>query len=234
MRSTILRPVTNHQVPHPAKFNDAILHVIYELAQQTQHNGTPKILDPFGGTGKLAELKYLGFPGEIYINELEPEWAEQAPSWAHVTIADAEHLPFLNGYFDLICTSCSYGNRLADHHNAKDASKRNSYKFALGHDLTPGNTGVMQWGQAYRDKHRLIWAECKRVLKPGKDFILNISDHVRQKQVIHVTEWHIETLTGLGFELQEHRKVSTPRLRYGANAEARVEYESILRFKLQS
>lgn len=124
-----------------------------------------------------------------------------------------------------------YGNRMADHHNARDGSKRNTYKHALGRDLHTENTGAMQWGEAYRDKHRRVWTECRRLLKPGGRFVLNISDHIRGGKVMPVTDWHIRTLEGLGYTVQEHRQVKTPRQRHGANGHLRVDNEWVCVFE---
>ncbi|MFA7175591.1 MAG: hypothetical protein WC340_19610, partial [Kiritimatiellia bacterium] len=118
-----------------------------------------------------------------------------------------------------------------DHHEAKDGSKRNTYKHTLGRNLHPANTGAMQWGDHYCGMHLSIWAECCRVLKPDGLLILSISDHIRKGQIVPVTDWHIACLQGLGFTLQEHRKVATPRLRYGANGNARVGHESVIVFR---
>ena len=76
-------------------------------------------------------------------------------------------------------TSPTYGDRLADHHDARDGSVRHSYKHDLGRDLHPDNSGAMQWGPAYRDFHTAAWVEVRRVLRPGGRFVLNVKDHVR-------------------------------------------------------
>lgn len=193
-------------------------------------HGTSNVLDPFAGTGKLAHIRELGYTGDIYLNEIEPEWARQAPTHVILSMRDAEHLPYPDGYFDAVCTSPCYGNRMADHHEAKDGSRRNTYKHALGRDLHTENTGAMQWGEAYRDKHRRVWTECRRLLKPGGRFVLNISDHIRKGKIVPVTAWHIECLQSLGFDAREHQQVKTPRQRQGANGNLRVDYESVIMF----
>jgi hypothetical protein len=49
----------------------------------------------------------------------------------------------------------------------------------LGRPLTPGNSGALQWGEEYRALHVAVWTECRRVLKPGGIFVLNVKDHIR-------------------------------------------------------
>lgn len=211
-------------IRHPARFSSQLLPVLQQLLV-----GATRILDPLAGTGKIVQASAPG--QDFYLNDLEPEWIWQAanqPCVKGITICDAAHLPFMDGWFSAICTSPAYGNRMADHHEAKDASRRNTYRHSLGRPLTEGNTGSMQWGRNYRIAHRLIWRECHRVLAPNGLFILNISDHYRKGKVIPVTDWHIEALMEYEFELVEHRKVETPRLRHGANSALRVPFESIV------
>jgi DNA modification methylase len=98
--------------------------------------------------------------------------------------------------------------------------------------LHPSNAGQLQWGEAYRLFHAVAWTEVYRVLVPGGRFILNISDHIRDRKVVPVSKFHVEVIRDLGFTLQEQIVVPTPRLRQGANRE-RVEHENIFVFERQ-
>lgn len=218
--------VVGKQPKHPAKYTDKFIPIFAELLQ-----GCKNVLDPLSGVGKLALIQDYGYTGDVYLNELECEWAYQAQRRATITTVDAEYLPYRDAYFSAICVSPVYGNRYADHHDAKDSSRRVTYKHYLGRDLTAGNTGAMQWGPEYRQKHELIWAECYRVLQDGGIFILNISDHIRDGVVAPVTDWHIGFLTSIGLTVVEHRKIPTQRMRFGKNHKARVEHESIIVFQ---
>jgi hypothetical protein len=124
-------------------------------------------------------------------------------------------------------TSPTYGNRIADHRNAKDGSHRVSYKHTLGRDLTPGNSGAMQWGPAYGELHLLAWPESLRVL-PGGLMVVNVSDHIRKGEVQAVVEWHSHTLLDLGMMAERDEQIETPRMRRGANHQLRVEHEHLL------
>lgn len=206
---------------HPAKFSAPIMVELEQiLAEECEANA--KILDPFAGIGNIHRLPYFTVGVEI-----EPEWATQSVG---NLVGDALALPFPTASFDVICTSPVYGNRMSDHHNARDDSKRNTYRHTLGRALHPNNSGQLQWGAAYRRFHAWAWDEAIRVLRPGGLFVLNISNHIRKGEVEPVTEWHqawIEYRSHFQYEVQ----VNTRRQRQGENHQARVDYESILVFR---
>jgi len=207
-------------VRHPAKYTDCLLPIFAEWLR-----GRERVLDPFAGTGKLRQVR-----PDAYLIEIEPEWA----AIGGAIVGDALRLPFASGVFDAICTSPTYGNRMADsftdHQTAKNY-RRNTYTHAIGRKLHPNNSGQMQWGKAYQDFHRCAWGECWRVLRPGGVMVLNISDHIRNGKVIDVTAWHVRELTGMGFEYVKSVFVETPRQRFGANGDKRVPGESVILFR---
>jgi tRNA G10 N-methylase Trm11 len=176
-----------------------------------------RVLDPFAGTGRVHLLG-----AQSWGIEIEPEWASMHP---RTIVGDALLLPFVEDSFDAVVTSCTYGNRLADHHEARDGSVRHSYRHDLGRALHPNNSGQFQWGERYREFHRAAWCEVKRVLVPDGRFLLNTSNHVRKHEVQDVNQWHFETLEDLGFEKLSVILIPTSRLRYGANSNVRVEGE---------
>ena len=177
------------------------------------------VLDPFAGTGLIHQVHDRAIGVEI-----EPEWAAMHP---RTVVGDATCLPFDSQVFDAIATSPCYGNRMADHHDARDGSKRHTYRHYLGRQLHENSAGKLQWGAAYRDLHERAWAECYRVLVPFGVLILNISDHVRGGERMYVTDWHRRTLTELDFVLIDEIEIATPRLRHGENFGARVDHELV-------
>ncbi len=214
-------------IKHPAKYTDIFIPIFAKYLK-----GCKTVLDPFAGTGKLALIKYHGFKGRVICSEIEPEWANcgcyDVDEWY---IGDSSKMPWKDGSFDAICTSPTYGNRMADHFNARDGSKRNTYKDALGRHLSVNNSGRMQWGEKYRKLHIKVYIECQRVLKDKGILIINTSDHIRGGKVIEVGAWHRDTLKDLGFNLSETIKIPTPRNRFGENYELRVDYEHIFIFE---
>jgi SAM-dependent methyltransferase len=212
---------------HPARYSRALVPVLAAFLE-----GVPgPVLDPFAGTGEgLAVLADLLPAVEFVGIELEPEWAAITPDL--VRVGNALDLPFGPGTFGAVVTSPTYGNRLADHHHAQDASERRTYTHNLGRRLHPDNSGVLHWGPLYREFHGRAWAEVARVLRPGGRLILNISDHIRTGRRAPVSAWHVAELGRLGFELVDLEHVPTPRFRNGANARARVEGEFVFMFAL--
>jgi len=211
---------------HPAKYTDVLLLSFADMLR-----GATRIVDPFGGTGKVFLLNHWLPDAQIEAVEIEPEWAAQN---ARTTLGNALALPWPAGYFDAVCTSPAYGNRMADRHDARDASRRNTYTHALERKLHPDNAGAMQWGEGYRTFHTRAWTEARRVLQGGGRFVLNIKDHIRDGQRQHVTGWHIVTLEALGFRLVEHRRIETPGQRQGQNGKVRIPYESVILFELEA
>lgn len=207
---------------HPAKFSGTILDLLKERTSGL--SGT--LLDPFAGTGRVHELAHEDL---VTIGvELEPEWAELHP---RTIVGNALHLPFPDGTFDVVVTSPCYGNRMADHHNAKDGSKRNTYTHQLERPLHEDNSGKMQWGDEYRVFHRHAWKEVFRVSKPGTDFFLNISDHIRKGEQQLVTDFHLYNLLSHGWRFVDVWDVETPRQRQGANGNLRTRCEYVFHLR---
>ncbi len=140
---------------HPAKFSPEILAIIDECLEDAK-----TVLDPFAGIGRIHDLKNRQTTGV----EIEAEWANQHPD---TLVANALDLPFPDQHFDAIATSPTYGNRMADHHNAKDGSRRTTYRHLLGHELHEDNSGRMQWGEQYRVFHAAAWKEADRFSRAG-------------------------------------------------------------------
>lgn len=231
---------------HPAKYSDELLPVMAGMLY-----GRRCLLDPFAGSGKVFSLQSFLPDCEIEAVEIEPEWAAMHP---RTTVGNALHLPWPDRYFDAVCSSPTYGNRMSDHHVARDASKRNTYTHALGRPLHPDNSGAMPWGPAYWDLHQRAWREARRVLEPGGAFVLNTKDfyktmpasraHLPYRTVtathdkralvrVQVTCWHWDVLASLGFVRLEAVDVPLLGNRQGANGERRVGYETVAHFVLE-
>lgn len=216
---------------HPAKFSNGFIEIFREMLLQYLQvpwkYETPLVLDPFAGVGTIHQLRpqFATFGVEI-----ETEWADMSQFTYQ---GDSTSLPdHWTGMFQAICTSPVYGNRMSDHHDAQDSSKRNTYKHVLGHDLAHNNTGMYQFTQSeYRRLHEKVYAECWRVLELGGIFILNVSDHIRKGERMPVAAWHRSVLNSVGFNFLRNQDVQTQRLGFGANSSQRVESEQIMIFR---
>lgn len=206
------------KIRHPAKYTDGLMPIFESMIPSGS-----SVLDPFAGTGKIHTL-----PFDTVGLEIEPEWASMHDN---TICGDATNMPFGCGKFDVICTSPTYGNRMADSHNARDGSKRNTYTHSLGRNLHENNSGKMQWGDSYRKLHKLAYKECKRVLKDGGLFILNIKNHIRKGKEVDVFQWHLDCLTNMGFLLLRIETLETKGNGFGANGKARTGVEFIALLK---
>jgi len=218
--------VANKPTPHPAKFSDEVIRTLSAIF--TEHNITGTGFHPFAGVSKGVDV--LESPERYIIGlELEPEWAEQKPGTVTGDVLKLAMLGFKPAMFDFAFWSPTYGNRMADHHVAKDDSRRHTYTHYIGRGLSEGNTGAMQWGDEYRAFHQGAYQRILWTVKPGGWVILNISDHIRKGQVQKVSAWHKGTLARLGVEWLPGSDgiymVGTRRNRHGTNGEVRMLHE---------
>lgn len=207
---------------HPAPFSDKVLNAISLRLRPGW-----RVLDPFAGVGRIHELRSR-VPNLITVGvEIEPEWAALHPDTKQ---GDAMRLRNRDATFDAIATSPTFGNRMADHHNASDPGERRSYTHDLGHPLDKRNTGGMQWGSAYRAMHVAALKEMHRVLKPGGPAIINIKDHIRDGSRMPVVAWWCNAAGRLGFILDTDQTVvmGGDSLHTGANGRIRVNEEYVL------
>ncbi len=204
-------------ISHPAKYSEPLYATFDELLRSRE-----RVLDPFAGVGGIHRLA-RDRRATVGV-ELEPEWAR-----AHrdTIVGDARALPFDDESFDAICTSPTYGNRMADRYRG-DGTPRHTYTIAIGRDLTEGNSGAMQWGDEYRAFHEEAWAEAVRVLAPRGVFVLNIKDHIRKGTRVPVSGFHIRSLGRLGLHISDVVAVPLAGNRHGANGDLRVGYELVI------
>ncbi len=212
---------------HPAKFSASVLQHMLDFLNDVDDKPGKVVVDPFAGPGEsLDDVARGGF--EVHGIELEPEWAAVSP---RVQQGDATALPFAGAAVHVIFTSPSYGNRLADvYRTDKTADTVLTYAQKLGRPLTVGSGASLPYGEKYRRLHTDCIAEWWRVLVPGGKVILNMSDHIRDHQVVRVTAWWIKAMLAAGFELRAAETIRTPRFGKGRNGQARVAGEQVIVF----
>lgn len=255
-------------VPHPAKYSEDIAehfaqilagewetHVAHELDDRF----TLTVLDPFGGIGgihQIATYAHEMFPGNPRINslaiELEAEWAAESATygpticadflrWGRDVRLDGTIGPLHSKQFNVCATSCTYANRMADHHTPRERSKRNTYRHTLGRELTENNSGGWGWtgreGEKYRAFHRESWQLVYDLLRPGGLFLLNVKDHYRTLRKgepavkMPVTVWHLTTAKHIGFKRVGSAWIKTKGNRQGKNGTVRADGEMVFHLR---
>ena len=219
---------TTTETPHPAKFNDRVLDVVAEWLPSDRYSN---VLDPFAGVGKIHQL-----PNTTTGIEIELEWVQQTEpgglTWHGncLTLMEQWLVERGGGEWQAIASSPCYGNRMADCHDAQDGSRRVTYRHMLGRELSAGSSASMQWGPIYCAFHQVAWQVATQLLDDGGRFVLNIKNHIREGVEQRVTEWHMNTIMSLGFELAALVPVVLPGMRYGANAAQRTPHEYVVVF----
>lgn len=224
-----VKPITVPEVwPHPAKWSQPVLDVVADLVASHTPVGSP-VLDPFAGVGRRRLDEALAGAYGVVGVDLQPE---AAPDDADTIQGDATDLPTeWTDTFSAIATSPCYGNRMADHHDARDESQRNTYAHtlrAVGGELVPGSAAGMQFGRDYRNLHAAFLREAARVLVDGAVAVINMSNHVRDGVEVRVVEWWLNELIVQGWRIVEVRRVVTRRQRMGANGNLRVDAEHVI------
>jgi hypothetical protein len=188
--------------------------------------------------GSLRPIRLLNnfTNGDISSRTIQPE---RIPVIAVEEVGDREIQSLTTSTGTFICEGYlhhnTYGNRMADHHVAKDSSKRMTYTHQLGRPLSENNSGAMNWGPKYWDFHIAAWREQTRILKPGGLFILNVKDFYRTRTInrtrvteqVEVCQWHLDTLTDLGYQVEREVIVPVRGMRMGANHKKRMGHEMV-------
>lgn len=217
------KPDLGGGISHPARYSAGMVETFDRLLCEVGLT-EGRVLDPFAGTGLIHGLTDIAAEWTTVGIEIEPEWAGLHE---RTQVGSALALPFDDDTFDAVVTSPTYGNRLADSHNASDPETRRSYTHDLGRELSEGSSGAMQWGHEYREFHIRAWREVYRVLNRGGIFLLNIKDHIRSGVRQEVSAWHLEAAVDEGFKLRWVEWIPTSSMRAGANGEARIDGEYV-------
>lgn len=226
------------QPRHPAKYSEPILAALQRLvradAKASHYTGEHgyHVLDPFAGVGRVHQLEDVRRRIVTLGVEIEPEWAD-----CHRRTICADSLlwlPQTPSRYDAVVTSPTYGNRMADHHEARDGSRRRSYRHDLGRMPTPGSSATLHWGPDYWAFHALAYRLIYDVLVPGGLFLLNVSDFYARKALVPAVSFHRGAALGAGFDV-DGRDVAVPTHRLNgvgtADTAARADAEYILRLR---
>lgn len=217
---------------HPAPFSREVTSTIFAWLDSVNFSGS--IVDPFAGIGGIHRLNTPARP-TLGI-EIEPEWAE---AHARTIVGDSTGLAlvleeqndpdFKPGRVGAIITSPAYGNRMADSYAGDPKnSRRRTYRISLGRPLSENNGAGFQWGGDYQELHRQVYNQFVGVLRPGGLVVINMKDHVRNGEMMPVTQWHCDELRRLGWNVFKIEPVKTSGWRFGQNHEKRADGEVVM------
>lgn len=222
-------------VSHCARYSPEVIEAFTPIL-----SGCPGVFDPFAGPGdRLGELcDRLGI--EVAGIEIEPEFIVDERVRAGDATNDSDY-PWVGEFW--IVTSPAYPNGMSDHFAAADTSKRNTYRAHLarttGADRPLAHNNQGRWGYrgrgpqsgARREYWRIAneavkcWRHADRALVNVKDFI-STRDEVTLIEPV-VAQWR-DVLENHGWLITDQIEVPTPGLRFGANAEVRIDHEVII------
>lgn len=216
---------------HPAKFSGAVLETMKTLFDHWALTG--RVLDPYAGVGWIHRLSTIDRP--TFAVELEQPWARSHGHAGRTIQADAARLDmFAEDTFAAVATSPVYPNRMRDHHAASDDSERKTYTHQMRkltgdrtRRLHTHNMGAMTNTQ-YRRAAQLHIAEFKRVTVGDGWLFLNMSNSIDGHAETNAVEQWLNWLTLAGCHIRHLEPVETPRLNYGENWEARVQFEAVI------
>lgn len=228
--------LTHVEKHHPAKYSSSVLDALGELwdfwLQPPEPDRPSRVLDPWAGVGRIHRIASLAV--RTFAVELELNWAASTEHANRTVSATTRRLPFADGVFDAVTGSPVYMNRMRDSHMARDTSKRNTYTHQMraltgfkDEQLHPDNMGAMTNTQ-YRAAAAEHIAELLRVSKPGAFWFINLSNSIEDGEENNCVEQWINWLTLRSLHIREVRPVATPRNGFGANGDARCDYEVVV------
>lgn len=207
---------------HPAVFTDSIIEELAELIPKHVPDDH-WIHDPFAGEGRRlgALCDRLGY---MFTGTDLEEWADR--DW-RVFVGDSTDPKTYPIFPYAVCTSPTYGNGVNDHFDAKDGSKRLTYRVRIGHELHSNNTG--RWsGRSSKKGEAEYWRLTNECVKHWPDIALvNVKDSVRAGEIYRLSLLWSDLLGSYGYGV-EWVDVPCPGWRFGANSQARVDSEVIL------
>jgi hypothetical protein len=216
---------------HPARYSPEVIDHFHTIIPRGAH-----LHDPYAGDGsrlgELADELYCTFTG----TEIEPSFIIDG----RVVAGDAtDPSTYPDGRF-IIVTSPVYPNGIADSWKAQDPSRRRTYRAAIAaiegadrelHDNNMGRYGYRNTS-ATNPKRATYWrlaASTVTCWSGATVAIVNVSDFMTRGKTEPVVDGWRDMLREVGgFNVVTETKVKTRRWRDAANADKRVETESVL------
>jgi modification methylase len=180
------------------------------------------VLDPMAGTGSVYVGSLTG--RRVIAGDVEPQWCtllrDNAAGLGHQSLFalaspglavqwDAGRLAIADSSVDLVLTSPPYfdtfSNWDANRTHLVDESRLNEHGTAYG--LHPRQIGNLHVYEAYLRAMAAVYAECWRVLVPGRFLVLIVKDVIRDGRAVPVVADNLALALDTGFYLVERADV---------------------------
>lgn len=128
------------------------------------------------------------------------------------------------------CPKCVEGRR--NHHRRGYTHDIRTLTGDPAYVLDRNNTGAFGFHtQEYHDLHYAAYLDLLRVAKPDAPFLLNVSDFIKNQEIVHGATWHLIAAQSVGWIWVDAESIRTRRFRDGANRELRVDNEWLFVFR---
>jgi DNA modification methylase len=208
---------------HHAKMNLNLLQAV--LDRYTDPGDL--VLDPMGGTGSVLVGLLTG--RHVATGDIEIQWAhllkQNQISLAHRSIIafatsgltaqwDAARLPLASGQADMVLTSPPYYDTFSNWDASSNILEERHNRHGLSYGVHRQQVANLHVYEDYLRAMREIYAEAKRILRPGGKLVLVVKDVIRGGRVVPVVRDNELLVRALGFSLVDRFDVPARGTRF--------------------
>jgi hypothetical protein len=185
------------------------------------------VVDPMGGSGSI----YIGLltGRRVIAGDIEAQWArllaENQIGLARQSIIafatpglachwDAAKLPLACGHVDLCVTSPPYFDTFSNWDASSNILEERQNEHGLSYGVHPQQIANLHVYEEYLRAMRSVYAECWRVLGPGKKLVLIVKDVIRGGRRVPVVADNEILARAVGFSLLERFDVPARGTRF--------------------
>lgn len=208
---------------HHAKFN---LNLVQAILDRFSDPGD-LVLDPMAGSGSIFVGLLTG--RKVIAGDVESQWArllsvnqislarQSIIAFATPGLAcrwDAAKLPLAGGHVDLCVTSPPYFDTFSDWDASSNILEERHNEHGLSYGIHAAQIANLHIYEDYLRAMRGVYAECWRVLGPGKKLVLIVKDVIRNGRRVPVVADNETLARAQGFSFLERFNVPARGTRF--------------------